>query len=230
VGTLAAGLAHEINNPLTIITGRAELLIAKLRRNPETIVSDQTIKEIQNIHDMGIRISTIMKQLLTYSRRSEYLTDVQLNMVLDDAEQLLQTKIERKGIEIIKEYDHPPHIRGVANQLQQVFVNILGNAVDASPEQSRITMGYKTWDDVVVAFVKDEGSGMSKELQEHIFEPFFTTKGIGEGTGLGLYICHKIIEEHEGEIEISSREGEGTTFSIKLPLAVAHKDKSVTAA
>jgi signal transduction histidine kinase len=98
-------------------------------------------------------------------------------------------------------------------------VNIIGNAIDAMPDWGTITLGCSVEQGTAIAYVKDEGIGINKELQEKIFDPFFTTKPVGSGTGLGLYICQKIIAEHRGRISVESAQGEGTTFYIELPAA-----------
>lgn len=223
IGTLAAGLAHEINNPLTIITGRAELFLTKLKKQPEYGLSDNAVKDVEDIQEMGARISTIMKQLLSYSRRSEYLEEISLEAVIDDSTQLLRGKIENKDINLVREFQEIPPVRGIENQLQQVFINLISNAIDAVEVHGTVAVGCSVSGDTAVAYVKDTGSGISPEIRERLFEPFFTTKDIGEGTGLGLYICHKIVTEHHGDIELSSEEGAGTTVTVKLPVATSGK-------
>jgi signal transduction histidine kinase len=220
VGTLAAGVAHEINNPLTIITGRAELMLAKLDKSPEEYLkSDKPKTDIQDVLNMGIRISTIVNQLLAYSRRSDQLSNVQLSKVLDDALVLIERKLEKKGVKLVKDYQQTPMVTGVPNQLQQVFVNLVGNALDATPSWGNITLGCTVEDGMAVAYVKDTGVGIPPEIRERLFEPFFTTKEVGKGTGLGLFICHKIVADHKGAVTFESEQGVGTTFWVKLPLA-----------
>lgn len=218
LGTLAAGLAHEINNPLTIITGRAELFSARLKMSPDFLTTEKALADIEDIHSMGIRISTIMKQLLSYSRRAEFLEEISLDSVLSDSVELLKGKADKKGVEIVQQYASLPIVRGVPTQLQQVFVNIISNAIDASPEMSQVILSCSNIDGVAVISVTDKGCGMPEEVREHIFEPFYTTKNAGEGTGLGLFIGHKIVSDHEGEITLDSKEGEGTTFRVLLPV------------
>lgn len=220
VGTLAAGVAHEINNPLTIITGRAELFLARLQKSREYAASDKALQDIQDIYKMGMRISTIVNQLLAYSRRSDHLAEVRLDKVMEDSLTFLQGKLEKKGVNVVRELQPMPAVQGVANQLQQVFVNLVGNALDATPAWGTVTLGCYVQDGMAVAYVRDTGIGIPDELKERIFEPFFTTKEVGKGTGLGLFICHKIIADHQGEITFESKQGEGTTFWVKFLLAV----------
>lgn len=233
IGTLAAGLAHEINNPLTIVTGRAELFLTKLERDPAYGSTPQAARDVRDIKAMGERMSTIMKQLLSYSRRAEYLSEVDLEAILDDSVQLLNGSIQHKGINLVKQYGSVPLVRGVANQLQQVFVNLISNAIDAVPGQGTVTVGTCYQDGTARVFVQDTGAGIPPEIQERLFEPFFTTKDVGKGTGLGLYISHKIVTEHDGSIALESQVGRGTTVSVSLPataIATPDEGKSASAA
>ncbi len=112
-----------------------------------------------------------------------------------------------------------PKVRVVTNQLQQVFMNLLDNALDATPGWGTITMGCSVKDGTAMAYVKDTGVGIPEDVKDHIFDPFFTTRSVGKGTGLGLFICHKILEDHHGELSVESEPGAGTTFWVKLPAA-----------
>ncbi len=221
VGTLAAGVAHEINNPLTIITGRAELFLARLRRSGGQVDAEKAVADMQDVYNMGMRISTIVNQLLAYSRRSDQIADVRLDKVMDDAITLLERKIEQKGVKLVREYRNAAHVHvsGVANQLQQVFVNLIGNALDATPAWGTITLGCNHRNGTAMAYVRDTGIGIPEDIKEKIFEPFFTTKEVGKGTGLGLFLCHKILSDHSGDISVDSKQGEGTTFYVSLPVA-----------
>ena len=225
VGTMAAGVGHEINNPLTVISGRAQLLLMRLQNPQKPFNQEKTVKDVEEINNMALRISTIVNQLLAYSRKADTFENVALDLVMDDAVELLDAKVKKKGITVVREYQPAAHVRGVSNQLQQVFVNLVGNAIDAMPSWGEITLGYEGRGDMVVAYVKDTGIGISEEAMKTIFEPFFTTKEVGKGTGLGLFICQKIIIDHGGEITVDSVPGEGTTFIIKLPVAEAEPNE-----
>ena len=229
VGTLAAGVAHDINNPLTVISARSELLLARLQKLEQSPDIDKTISGIQDVHKMAARISTIVSQLLSHARRSEDLADVRLDRLIDEALPLLERKLEKKNVTLVKEYEQKPKVHVVAGQLEQVFMNLVGNALDAIPELGTITLGCTEEEGVAIAFIKDTGTGIPQHVLDRIFEPFFTTKEVGKGTGLGLFICHKIVTDHGGELSVESKEGEGTTFWIRLPVAEGAEQRQPSA-
>lgn len=215
IGTLAAGVAHEINNPLFVILGRAEMLL----RNPELHLATERAREgLTAIYDMAQRASKIVQELLAFSRTSNIPEQVQLNEVMDVALNLAGKEIAAHRIKIIKEYAEVPPIQGHPNRLQQVFINLLLNARDAMPQGGTILLRCWAQDGYVNAAVKDTGRGIPQELQPHLFEPFFTTKEVGKGTGVGLFLCHRIVTEHQGHIRIESEEGVGTEVVVELPL------------
>ena len=220
VGTLAAGVAHEINNPTFAITGRAEMFLEMLKRADDKYLHSQhALEDMETIVNEGMRISSIVRHLLDYSRRSDVQAEVRLDKVMDDAAALLDGKFSNKGIKVLREYQDSPTVNAVANQLQQVFMNLLGNALDATPTWGSITLGCTVEDGMAKAYVRDTGIGIPEDVKARMFEPFFTTKGVGNGTGLGLFLCHKIVLDHHGEILVESVEGEGTTFWVELPVA-----------
>jgi signal transduction histidine kinase len=219
VGTLAAGVAHEINNPAFAITGRAEMFTEMLRRtNDEYLHSAQAQKDMEVIFREGMRISSIVRHLLDFARRSDDVKEVYLDGVMDDTVELLGGKISTKGIKIAREYEVSPRVKAVPTQLQQVFMNLLSNAIDATPSWGTITLRCTVRDGMATACIKDTGVGIPEDIRQRLFEPFFTTKGVGKGTGLGLFICHKIVTEHQGDILVESEQGKGTTMTVKLPL------------
>jgi len=221
VGTLAAGIAHEINNPLAVISGRAEILKARIERGGENVDMTKVLSGIGDIHSMTGRISAIVNGLLSYSRRSDVAAPMRLDALMDDSLPLLERKLEKNSIEIVREYKSSPKVFVVPTQLQQVFMNLVSNAVDAMPETGgTITLGCEVADGFATAYVRDNGSGIPDDVRERMFEPFFTTKDVGKGTGLGLFICHKIVSDHGGEMTVESAIGKGTTFFIRLPLSV----------
>ena len=220
VGTLAAGVAHEINNPTFAITGKAEIFLAMLRRaDDEYLHSPAAIKDMETVVREGMRISSIVKHLLDFSRRSDDVSDLRLDEIIDDAAELMNGKFTKKGIQLVLDCQGTPKVRVVTNQLQQVFMNLLDNALDATPGWGTITMGCSVKDGTAMAYVKDTGVGIPEDVKDHIFDPFFTTRSVGKGTGLGLFICHKILEDHHGELSVESEPGAGTTFWVKLPAA-----------
>jgi signal transduction histidine kinase len=221
VGSMAAGVAHEINNPLAVINGRSEMFLLKSKMDgfDQYSSSDKAIEDIRDIHEMGLRIAAIVQQLLGHARRYDKPEIVGLGEIMIKAVGVLEHKFGRKGVTFDEDFQSVPEVNVIANQIEQVFVNIIGNAIDAMPEWGTITLGCSVEQGTAIAYVKDEGIGINKELQEKIFDPFFTTKPVGSGTGLGLYICQKIIAEHRGRISVESAQGEGTTFYIELPAA-----------
>ena len=220
VGTLAAGVAHEINNPTFAITGRAEMFLEMLKKADDKYLRSQhALDDMETIVNEGMRISSIVRHLLDYSRRSDVQVEVSLDKVMDDAAALLNGKLSNKGIQIVREYQESPTVNVVTNQLQQVFMNLLINALDATPTWGTITLGCTVENGMAKAYVRDTGIGIPEDIRSRIFEPFFTTKGVGNGTGLGLFLCHKIVLDHHGEIMVESVEGEGTTFWVELPIA-----------
>lgn len=219
VGTLAAGVAHEINNPIFAIAGRAELL---LKGGDKHLASEKAVNYVQTIQEMSDRITQIVRQLLDYSRPTDDKIDVSIETIMDGAVGLLGSKLTSKRLEIARDFTASSTVCGVENQLQQVFVNLIGNAIDATSEWGEITMGSRMGDDgMVIAYVKDTGVGVAPEFKEKLFEPFFTTKAPGKGTGLGLFICHTIVTNHDGEMGLDSTQGEGTTVWVKLPTSAS---------
>ena len=215
IGVLAAGVAHEVNNPMFAISGRAQLLM----RSPEKhFKSEKAMQYVSDIQDMAQRVSNVVKELLDYSRPTDSFEPVSLHDAMDRACALVGKLASTRGVEILKLYEDRRTVNGIHSQLQQVFVNLLLNALDATPQGGKITLGTQSENGSCVAYVKDTGSGMSEEVLSKVFEPFFTTKEVGRGTGLGLFICHKIVTTHKGEISIKSKVGEGTTVMVKIPV------------
>jgi two-component system NtrC family sensor kinase len=217
IGLLAAGVAHEVNTPLTGVSSYTQMLLGMI---PETDPKHALLQKMQRQTD---RASNIVGNLLNFSRTgdSEEFTEVNINKLLNDTLQLLEPQLRKSQCEIIKEYvDDPPAIHGSPGKLQQVFTNLILNARDAMISGGTITLrtGVDTSGAVKVE-VADTGEGIPPENLSKVFDPFFTTKGVGNGTGLGLAVTYGIVQEHAGTIEVQSREGEGTTFEMVFPLA-----------
>ncbi|MFH1141665.1 MAG: ATP-binding protein [Chloroflexota bacterium] len=219
VGTLAAGVAHEINNPLFAILGRTELLL----RHPEShLVSERSREYLKSIHEMAQRASTIVRELLAFSGTNNNVREpVKMTEAVDVALDLMGKEICRNGIEIVKDYADVPTVSGLSNKLQQVFVNLLLNARDAMPQGGKVHIRCWVEAGYVKVSVRDNGVGIPEELKPHLFEPFVTTKEVGKGTGLGLFVCHRIVTEHAGRILIASEVGRGTEVVVELPIAKA---------
>jgi hypothetical protein len=215
IGLLAAGVAHEINTPLTGVSSYTQMLLGMLQ------TSDPKHKLLEKIHRQTERATGIVNNLLNFSRTglvTEF-DDVDVNRVLDDTLQLLEPQLRQSRIEIVREYDAElPPAYGNAGKLQQVFTNLLLNARDAIPDGGRITLSTATGDgESISVLVADTGIGIAPENVARIYDPFFTTKGIGRGTGLGLAVSYGIVQEHSGHINVQSAPGRGTTFRITLP-------------
>jgi signal transduction histidine kinase len=213
VGQLASGLAHEIGTPLNIIAGNAELLGMDLgERGLGTAEVDAIIQHAD-------RITRLIQQLLTFARtREQAVTALTVQEPLAAALSLLETRFKHQGITAILDISSElPRIRGRAEQLEQVFLNVLVNAWHAMPDGGTITITASVMPDQTVRLsFSDTGLGMSAEVLAHAFEPFYSTKG-ERGTGLGLAICKQIIDGHQGTMHLESMPGGGTTVILELP-------------
>src|SRR5829696_2062229 len=221
IGLLAAGVAHEINTPLTGVSSYTQMLLGMLAE------TDPKHALLQKIRRQTDRATGIVNNLLNFSRTggATDFTEVDLARVLDDTLQLLEPQLRQSRVEIAREYGTElPRVYGNAGQLQQVFTNLLLNARDAIPGGGRITLRVVASDDrdALTVEVEDNGIGIAPENVARIYDPFFTTKGVGRGTGLGLAVSYGIVQEHSGHIAVESAPGRGTTFRITLPTAGAH--------
>jgi PAS domain S-box-containing protein len=231
IGMLAAGLAHEVGNPLTSISSLVQVI-------QRTTDDEFTQEKLELIKSQITRISKIIRDLVDFSRRSAFevqLTDVNKN--LHDAVEIVRVGKKAKQVAFQESFNRGmPMLRLVPDQIEQVFINILINAVDAineraaaataaGKEQAAKTISVATdiEDEDIVITIEDTGRGIPEEHLPQIFEPFFTTKKVGEGTGLGLWVSYGIIKSFQGNIKADSTEGKGTVFTITLPL---HSDLS----
>ena len=215
IGLLAAGVAHEVNTPLTGVSSYTQMLLSML---PET---DPKHALLQKVRRQADRASDIVNNLLNFSRTggATEFTELSINQILDDTLQLLEPQLRRSQIEIVRHYE-PDVGRAYGNavKLQQIFTNLILNARDAIPEGGRITLSTASTDDeTLVVEVADTGIGIAPENVAKIYDPFYTTKGVGRGTGLGLAVSYGIVQEHSGHIAVESTPGKGTTFRITLP-------------
>lgn len=213
IGTLAEGIAHEINNPLQVIYGMTEI-----------IAEEEDISEVRkycrDILDAAERIKRIVHGLAYYS--SETLAKVvewiDLNEIIEDGIEMLKHSPKLFEVHLRVQLNEIPEIEGNREELQQVIVNILHNALGAMEGDGDLSISSQEMDHSIVIEIKDTGKGISNDNLESIFVPFFTTEGFGARTGLGLYIVHKIIKKYEGTIEIESIEGKGTKVTLKFPI------------
>lgn len=219
IGLLAAGVAHEVNTPLTGVSSYTQMLMGMLPEN------DPKHALLQKIGRQADRATNIVNNLLNFSRTGSAteFTELDVNRVLDDTIQLIEPQLRRNQIEIARSYEiDAPLIVGNAGKLQQVFTNLLLNARDAIPDGGCITLKTATnRDDSLMVEVSDNGIGIAPENVAKIYDPFYTTKGVGRGTGLGLAVSYGIVQEHSGHISVESAPGRGTTFRIALPTAHA---------
>lgn len=219
LGQLASGMAHEIHNPLTIISGEAQLHLARFEgKNPKTDkVLKSIIEECQRAADITRRILRFAKPAPIITRLSE-LKPVDLRLVLEDSLTLARYQVKLEKIQLT--FDIPkqlPKIRGNENQIQEVMLNLILNACQAMGEEggSLTFTGAATNGRQVELSITDSGPGVPASKLKKIFDPFFTTKQ--SGTGLGLFVCQRIIQSHGGLLEVASIEGHGTRFMIRLP-------------
>ena len=218
IGLLAAGVAHEVNTPLAVISSYAQMLSKQLQGDP------QRSSLMEKITRQTFRASEIVNNLLNFSRTggTEF-TDVNVNKIILDTLALLEHQFKTTKIQVQDELcEHLPPISGNPGRLQQVFLNLFLNARDAMPGGGTLRVGTSNGEGVSVA-ISDTGAGIPQEHIQRIYDPFFTTKstpreGQGKGTGLGLSVTYGIIQEHAGKIRVESRPGEGTTFYLDFPL------------
>ncbi len=217
IGQMAAGVAHEINNPLNAIVGMAELLCEDLE--------DEGAKRMaEHICEQALRIGRITKNLLTFARpRPQEFAPVDINEVVREVVEMKSYQLRSNNIAVVLNLTEPlPKVLGDKTQLQQVLLNLINNAEDAMSEQGGGTLSITTerGEGLVRLIVEDTGKGIPPELLPHIFDPFFTTKPVGKGTGLGLTIVYGIVTGHGGRIWAENRPEGGARFVVELPVAL----------
>ncbi|EID42698.1 ATP-binding protein [Parageobacillus thermoglucosidasius] len=221
IGEMAAGIAHELNNPLTAILGNAQLLLRTAAKD------DRSYKLLYDIYWCGRRCKTIIQNLLTFSRQDEYMfEDCSVNEAVEQVLGLIGDQIRKQNIIIQKKLDNSLElVEGNIQQIGQIVLNLLINAKDAleemdvpekviSIETKSVAEEEKKW---VLLTIQDNGKGIEEQYLQEIFNPFFTTKRPGKGTGLGLSVSLGIAQAHGGTIEVASKPGKGSTFMLKLP-------------
>ena len=228
LGRLSSGIAHELGTPLNVVSGRAKLIIKENLKKEEITECSRIITE------QAERMTKLIRQLLDFARRrAPHKSPVNLKILSGQVIDILKPAAEKQKIifELIKN-DDIPLISIDPFQVQQVLINLVMNAIQAMPEGGHLkielhkkyschsTLSNGQEQNYVAISIKDEGKGIPKENINHLFEPFFTTKNVGEGTGLGLSIAYGIVQEHGGWIDVKSRVGEGSCFTIYLPLEV----------
>jgi signal transduction histidine kinase len=224
IGELSSGIAHELNNPLTSVIGFSQLIMDG--DVPENIKENLSI-----VNSEAQRAAGIIKNLLTFARKHTPVTELsQINNIMEDVLRLRAYEQKVNNIEVEKYLAADlPEIMMDHFQMQQVFLNIIVNAEFSMIEahkRGKLTVSSEKSDGGIRVRITDDGPGISRENLKHIFDPFFTTKEVGKGTGLGLSICHGIVLEHGGQIFATSHLGQGTIFTVELPLTGETNEKS----
>jgi signal transduction histidine kinase len=214
IGQLAAGVAHELSEPLGGILGFAQLA-EKCEGVPP-----QAREDIGRIITASLYAREVIKKLLVFARQMpQSATPLSLNQVVEEGLSFLEARCTKAGIEVVRELAADlPEINADPARISQVLVNLVVNAIQAMPDGGTLTIGTKAQDGTVLLVVEDTGVGMGEEVMDKIFLPFFTTKDVDKGTGLGLAVVHGIVSSHGGSIAVDSQPGKGSRFAVSLPL------------
>ena len=227
LGKMAAGVAHEINNPLAVIlqkTGWMEDLLEEVEsRDSENI--DELRKSIAKIEEHVERARKVVHNMLAYARRMEpRLEDVDVNDTISQTVTFLENHARINNIDIHRDLDESiPLIASDQAQLQQVFLNLFTNAIDAIGSGGTIEAASRCSGDKIVVNIKDDGPGLSDDMLRKVFDPFFTTKDQGKGTGLGLWVSHNIISKMGGSIHVNNNPDKGAVFTVEIPFVIPEK-------
>lgn len=217
IGQMAAGIGHELNNPLNNILSYTKLLV----RNAK---DDEALqRDVHSLREEAVRASEIVKGILNFARQvpPQY-SQFNVNEWLENTLALVQQTARGKAVELVIKSGYKGLLEGDRSQLQQVMVNLLLNAIQANSRNSRVIIETVMQHDLLHVRVIDEGEGIDESVLDKIYDPFFTTKAEGDGSGLGLSISLGIIERHHGTLDIRNNDGVGVTATITLPL---HTDK-----
>ncbi len=221
LGQLAAGVAHELNEPLGSILGFAQLS----KKTPG--LPAQAQEDVDKIIAASLHAREAVKKLLYFARQMPTnKSEVDFNKIVKDGIYFLESRCAKEGIELVRNLDPDlPMIVADPAQLHQALVNLIVNAIQAMPGGGRLTLSTQGGEEDISLIVEDTGIGMSREILKQIFLPFFTTKGVGQGTGLGLAVVHGIVSSHGGTIKVDSKPGKGSRFEIVLPLSGENTEK-----
>jgi two-component system NtrC family sensor kinase len=214
IGQLAAGIAHELNNPLGDILGFAQLA----SNSPD--LAESVYQDLSKIVKSALYAREVIKRMLFFSRQAGVAkTEINLNQLIENWMDFFEFRCSQNNIEIALALEEKlPLVNGDPAQLNQVLINLVVNAIHAMPDGGTLTIETKGREERISMKVRDSGTGMSKEIQNKIFLPFFTTKEVDQGTGLGLSVVYGIVNEHGGSVNVKSLVGSGSTFEIELPL------------
>jgi signal transduction histidine kinase len=213
LGTLAAGIAHEMNNPLYSIMGFTE-----------AILEEKQVSKIQplaqKLLDRSKHMASVILNLSGYVRTNDKdaMKEVDINERLEAATEMALMTSYTDGIDLVKNFGEIPGIQAKPEEIQQVFLNIISNAVQAMEGKGKLTLTSQQENGFIIVQIRDNGPGIPPEYISKVFDPFFTTKDQGEGTGLGLNIVHRVVKQNGGDIKIESEPGGGTTFVISFPV------------
>jgi signal transduction histidine kinase len=215
MGTFAAGIAHELNNPLTGILNYVQYT----RDN----IDDKKLRSyLDKAEHNTLRATKVIQNMLTYSRKSHAeIEETDIAMTIEQAVEIMRPELNKEHIDIELDLQQTlPSIRANTDTLQQIFINLMANARDAMDQQAekRIAIRAVEKDGFIQVSITDNGNGIPENISNQIFDPFFTTKAPGKGTGLGLALCQRIISNLGGSISYCSNEGRGTTFNLYIPL------------
>ena len=222
LGQIAAGIVHELNNPLTTIVAYSDFLRKKLQRSGGDAAD---VERLARINEAAERILRFSRDLTAYSRpANEVPAPVAIHDVIERALVFCEHELEKTGVMVERSFGEVRPVRGVAGQLTQVFVNLFTNAAHAMRGQGGLlTITTSATEEEVEVTVSDDGHGIEAENLARIFDPFFTTKTDGSGTGLGLSIVRSIVTSHGGRISVNGHDPQGTVFLLGLPTAAAPK-------
>ena len=215
IGLLAAGVAHEVNTPLAVMSTYAQMLAKQISDD------EQKSKLLDKIAKQTFRASEIVNSLLSFSRTSPTeFVEVDVSKVIQETLSLVEHQLEKSGVEVKLDAEPAlPPVKGNSGKLQQVFLNLFLNARDAMEAGGTLTVHAWSEGGFARIDVADNGQGIAPEHLDRIYDPFFTTKGARKGTGLGLAVTYGIVREHGGSIEVESHPGAGSRFRVEIPLA-----------
>lgn len=220
LGQLAASVVHEINNPMTAVATYADALLS--RASTSLTADPNDVSKYRKIVENTDRVLRFTRDLVSYARPAQDTPEeVDVNQTVDRAVGFCEHVLQKHGVTLDRQFGEVPRFMAVRQNLVQVFINLITNACHATPTGGRITISTRVQDAQVLVEIRDTGAGMPTDVQSRVFEPFFTTKPDGKGTGLGLSIVQGIVENHGGRIGVESTPGQGSVFSIVLPMVRA---------
>lgn len=221
IGQLSAGVAHELNEPISSVLGFSQLI----QKYPR--LSEQVKQDVEKIMKASLHAREVVKKLMLFARQlPPQKIKVNLNRIVEESLYFLESRCSKEGIKVVRRLSPDlPEVTADPAQMTQILVNIAVNAIQAMPGGGKMTIQTKTSDNFVSLIVKDTGVGIEEPIMKKIFLPFFTTKDVGKGTGLGLPVVHGIVTSHGGSISVDSKVGHGTRFEIQLPVAEPKGEK-----